>query len=139
MKNTAVLTALVVLALAACDKKPAEEPFVPDPVTPSSGGLPTGHPPINNGPANALAEASDVLQSQQGTVVSVINIPQFTYLEIKDDKGTRWIAASTIDAKKGDVIKFDQGSTMNNFNSKTLNRTFASITFVNRVSVVNAK
>jgi hypothetical protein len=139
MKNTAVLTALVVLALAACDKKPAEEPFVPDPVTPSSGGLPTGHPPINNGPANALAEASDVLQSQQGTVVSVINIPQFTYLEIKDDKGTRWIAASTIDAKKGDVVKFDQGSTMNNFNSKTLNRTFASITFVNRVSVVNAK
>ncbi len=139
MRNIAIISTLLVFSLAACNKKPAEEPFVPDPVTPASDGLPTGHPPINNNPANALAGASDVLQSQQGTVVSVINIPQFTYLEIKDDSGTRWIAASTIDVKKGDVIKFDQGSTMTNFNSKTLDRTFASITFVNRVTKVSAK
>jgi len=139
MRNLAIISTLLVFSLAACNKKPAEEPFVPDPVTPSSGGLPTGHPPINNSPANALADTSDVLQSQQGTIVSVINIPQFTYLEIKDDNGTRWIAASTVDAKTGDVVKFDKGSTMSNFNSKTLNRTFASITFANRLTVVTGK
>lgn len=139
MKTIPLITALLMLSLTACNKKPTE-PFVPDPVTPSSSGaLPAGHPPINNNQANGMPGAADILQSQEGMVVSSIDIPQFTYLEVKQNDQTRWIAASTVAAKKGDVIKFDSGTTMTNFNSKTLNRTFPSITFVNRVTVVAGK
>jgi hypothetical protein len=140
MKNTAMLTVLVVLALTACNKKTSEEPFVPSPVTSPSGPLPPGHPPINtNDQAMTSSDTSDVVQTQKATVISTINIPQFTYLEVKQDNQTRWLATSTNSAKKGDVVQFDNGSTMENFKSKALNRTFPSITFVNRVTIVNGK
>lgn len=137
MKHTALITALLVLTLTACDKKPSEKPFVPDPVIPPSGTLPAGHPPVS---ANATpADAPEVLQTQKATVVSAINIPQFTYIEITQDNQTRWLATSTVDVKKGDAIRFDSGSVMTNFNSKALNRTFPSIAFVNRVTVIVGK
>jgi hypothetical protein len=140
MKHTALISALLVLALTACGKKPSEKPFVPDPVIPPSGALPPGHPPINSSDsAMTSSDAPGVAQTQKATVVSTIDIPQFTYLEITQDKQTRWLATSTIDAKKGDAIQFDSGSTMVNFNSKALNRTFPSISFVNRVTVINKK
>lgn len=138
MKIIAIIAALAMFSLSACHKKPAEVPFVPDPVIPSSGTLPAGHPAINS-QANALADMPGAFQSQKGTVVSIINVPQFTYLEVRQDSQTRWIAASTVDAKKGDAIEFDSGSTVANFNSKTLNRTFPSITFVNHVTVLKGK
>jgi len=138
MRNIAIIAALVMFSLTACNKKPAEEPFVPDPVIPSSGSLPAGHPAINS-QTNALADMPGAFQSQKGTVVSIINIPQFSYLEVKQNSQTRWIASSTVKAKKGDAIEFDSGSTVANFNSKTLNRTFPSITFVNHVTVLDGK
>jgi hypothetical protein len=139
MKHTALIAVLTILALTGCEKKP-EEPFVPDPVTSSSSPLPPGHPSIN--PSNGAMSSSgrtDVELTQKATVISAIDVPQFTYLEVKQGSQTRWLAASTIAVKKGDVIQFDNGATMENFNSKTLNRTFTSITFVNRVAVVQGK
>jgi hypothetical protein len=138
MRNNAIIAALVMFSLAACNKKPAEEPFVPDPVIPSTGTLPAGHPAINS-QANALADMPGAFQSQKGTVVSIINIPQFTYLEVRQNSKTLWLASSTVKVKKGDAIEFDSGSTVANFTSKTLNRTFPSITFVNHVTVLDGK
>ena len=76
------------------------------------------------------------MPDQRAIVVSTKDIPQFTFIEVKQDGQTRWLAASTVAVKKGDVIAFDHGSTMENFTSKTLKRTFSSITFVIQVSVV---
>ena len=139
MKHTALLAALLMLTLSACDKKPAQEPFVPTPMSASSGFLPAGHPPMNSGDQAMPIDASKVAQTEKATVVSIIDIPQFTYLEVTQNNQTRWLAASTIAAKKGDVIQFDSGSTLENFNSKALDRTFPSITFVNRASIVKGK
>lgn len=138
MKHTALIPALLMLTLTACDKKPAQEPFVPTPM--SSSSLPAGHPPMNSGDQAApLSGESEVVQAEKATVVSTIDVPQFTYLEVTQNNQTRWLAASTIAAKKGDVIRFDNGSTMTDFNSKALNRTFPSITFVNRATVSKEK
>jgi len=139
MKHTALVAALVMLTLTACDKKPSQEPFVPTPMSSSSGFLPAGHPPVNNDDQAMPVDESKIAQTQKATVVSIIDIPQFTYLEVTQDNQTRWLAASTIAAKKGDVIQFDNGATMADFNSKALNRTFPSITFVNRASIVKGK
>jgi hypothetical protein len=136
MKHTALIAVLTILALTGCEKKP-EEPFVPDPVASSPSPLPPGHPSIN--PAMSPSGRTDVALTQKATVISAIDVPQFTYLEVKQDNQTRWLAASTITVKKGDIIQFDNGATMENFSSKTLNRTFPSITFVNRVAVAQGK
>jgi hypothetical protein len=138
MKHTALFAASLTLILTACGKEPAQEPFVPTPM--SSSSLPAGHPPMNSGDqAATLSGESEVVQTEKATVVSTIDVPQFTYLEVTQDNQTRWLAASTIAAKKGDVIQFDGGSTMADFNSKALNRTFPSITFVNRATVIKEK
>jgi hypothetical protein len=133
---TLIVAFLAAVAVTACDKKP-KDTFVPDPVVPSSSSapLPPGHPAIN--PAGAMSPSSGAELTQKATVISSQDVPQFTYLEVKQDGQTRWLAASTVAVKKGDVIQFDKGVTMLNFNSKTLNRTFPSITFVNRVTVAN--
>ena len=140
MKHTALIPAIFMLALTACDKKPSQEPFVPTPVFESSDTLPAGHPPVNSADQTTmLSDAAKAVQTQTATVVSSIDIPQFTYLEVKQNKQTRWLTAATIAAKKGDVIQFDNGSTMENFSSKALNRTFPSITFVNRATIIKGK
>ncbi|MCG6932376.1 MAG: hypothetical protein LJE57_01950 [Gallionella sp.] len=136
MRNIGIIAALVMISLTACSKKPSEQPFVPDPVIPSTGTLPAGHPAINS-QENPMAAIPGTFQSQKGTVVSVINIPEFTYLEVSQDSQTRWIvAASVVEVKKGDTIEFDSGTTIRNFTSKTLKRTFPSISFVNHVNIV---
>jgi hypothetical protein len=140
MKHTALFIAIFMLALTACDKKPSQEPFVPTPVFESSGTLPPGHPPVNSpDQTTTLSDAAEAAQTQTATVVSTIDIPQFTYIEVKQKNQTRWLAAATIAAKKGDIIQFDAGSTIPDFKSKTLNRSFPGMTFVNNVTVKKGK
>jgi hypothetical protein len=149
MKNLLIVSTLAALPLlGACEKKPAEEPFVPTPQTSSQTAppiapgtpLPPNHPAINMEQGQeqtaTLSNTIENVQTQHAVVVSTIDIPQFTYLEVKQgsDK-TRWLAAATLPAKKGDTVMFDEGSTMSNFTSTTLHRTFSNITFVNNASI----
>lgn len=145
MKYLSLLVALLALSLTACGQKPAETPVPPAPAAAPSASLPAGHPPLDASKmtqaAPALPGAAPTAQlpplTQKAQVVSVINVTQFTYLEVTQDNKTRWLATTTSAAKKGDTIQFDDGTLMTNFNSKILNRTFPSITFVGRVVVAN--
>lgn len=76
-------------------------------------------------------------QAEKATVVSIINVPISTYLEVTQDNQTRWLTASPMAAEKGDVIQFYSIRTMTDFYSKALNRTFPSITLVNQVGIVS--
>ena len=145
MKQTAFIALLLTLALTACDKKKlSTEPFIPAPATSSAtmpaAALPSTQPSMNAAaPAMAPTSAATRALTQKATVVSTIDVSEFTYIEATQDGNNRWLAAKTILAKKGDIIQFDDGATMANFNSKALNRTFPSITFVNRVSIDGGK
>ncbi len=93
--------------------------------------LPAGHPPVNmNSPAKSL---SPTALAQKAKVIEVINVPQYTYLEVSQNNQSRWIAGPSVDVKKDDVIAFNDGAMMTDFYSKTLDRTFPSIAFVNQV------
>lgn len=159
MKHIALITALALFNLTACNKKPADKtpiavaPTMTQMAPPIAPGtpMPPGHPDISgamnstatmsgmNMPATANNAQSESVQTQTGIVISSIDIPQFSYIEVKQGKEIRWIAASTLAVKKGDEIDFDDGSTMTNFNSKQLNRTFPSITFVNNATIAKKK
>ena len=134
MKHTALITALTILALTASGNSAAEETSAPPsykphmPLIPGSA-LPPGHP----------VKATDSEKLEKATVVSTIDVPGFTYIEVKQGHQTRWLAATTFNAKKDAVIEFEGSSTLENFKSKALDRTFPSITFVNSVAVVKGK
>lgn len=95
--------------------------------------LPAGHPPIDGNKIQTPSTAAPV--KQKAKVLDIINVPQYTYLELSQNNQSRWIAAPTVEVKKGDMVEFEDGMVMKDFFSKTLNRTFASIGFVNGVVV----
>jgi hypothetical protein len=99
--------------------------------------LPAGHPPVDT--KKEGKGAPDAQLPQKAKVLSSIDAAQYTYLEVTQNKKTLWLAAATVAAKKGDMIRFDDGMVMTNFHSKTLNRTFPSVLFVNRVVVTSEK
>lgn len=90
--------------------------------------LPPGHPPIDkSAPAAAL--------SQKGSVLEVIDVPNYSYLRISQNNQERWLAAPTVKVKVNDVVSFDNGMPMTDFYSKTLKRTFKEIAFVSQVVI----
>jgi len=73
----------------------------------------------------------------EGKVLSTLDAPGYTYMELANTEKRFWIAAPTTRVKVGDRVRFDQSLVMKNFNSKTLNRTFDQIIFVNSATVLN--
>ena len=99
--------------------------------------LPAGHPSMD---AKKQAPGAPAAQlPQKARVVNAIDVPQYTYLEVTQNSKSLWIAGPTLAVKKGDMVRFDNGMAMNNFHSKTLNRTFPSILFVNSLVVTKEK
>ena len=121
MRSFPVLFALAVFSISAGAAQP----------------LPSGHPAVN--PGTAAKGASEAQLPQKGKVLSAIPAAPYIYLEVSQNKKTLWLAANALPVKKGDVIRFDNGMVMNNFHSKTLNRTFPSVLFVNQVVVTKEK
>jgi hypothetical protein len=99
--------------------------------------LPAGHPAVD-----AKKEGKGAAEAplpQKAKVLSTIDAAPYTYLEVTQNKKTLWLAANAVPAKKGDVIRFDDGMVMSNFHSKTLNRDFPNISFVNQVVITKEK
>ena len=88
------------------------------------------------GPHAANAPSAG-LPSNEGKVLSTLDAPGYTYMELANTEKRFWIAAPTTRVKVGDRVRFEQSLVMKNFNSKTLNRTFDQIIFVNSATVVN--
>jgi uncharacterized cupredoxin-like copper-binding protein len=93
------------------------------------------------GPAAAPANphAAQTMLTQTGKVLSTIDVPTYTYVEVSQGKQTIWLAATTTPVKKGDTVRFDDGMKMTNFYSKSLKRSFPSILFVSHLVVDNGK
>ncbi len=123
MKLAALLAALAVSSsVLAADSAP--------PADPHAGMKMNGHP---NAGAPALA------LTQQGVVASAMDSGGYTYIEVTQGKESRWLATNRMAVRKGDKIRFDEGMLMTDFHSKSLNRTFPSIYFVNQVTVATGK
>lgn len=96
-------------------------------------------------PLHALAEkagassasAAAGMAANEGKVLSTLDAPGYTYMELASTEKKFWIAAPTTRVKVGDRVRFEQSLVMKNFNSKTLNRTFDQIIFVNSATVLN--
>jgi len=75
--------------------------------------------------------------SNQGRVVSVTPSAGYNYIEVQQGGGNTWLAAPMTPVKVGNTITWSGGSTMKDFTSSSLKRTFESIIFVGAVQVLN--
>ncbi|VAW65060.1 hypothetical protein MNBD_GAMMA11-2078 [hydrothermal vent metagenome] len=105
--------------------------------------LPAGHVPITgqNSVSQKNITQKNITQKNafsntfSGEVSETFNASTFTYVQIKTDNGALWAAGPVTVIKKGDQVSFGGQTPMENFHSKSLNRTFEMIYFVNSFSV----
>ncbi len=71
----------------------------------------------------------------QGPVVDTMNAAGYTYVQVDTGAETIWAATNAFDVKVGDSVTIPQGIPMRNYHSKTLDRTFDLVYFVDRISV----
>lgn len=77
-------------------------------------------------PAANMSPAGDSLS---GKVVETMNSGGYTYVCLEKGGAKTWVAVPAATVKVGQELTCLPGSEMQNFTSKTLNRTFASIIF----------
>ncbi|MGL6111162.1 MAG: nucleotide-binding protein [Rubrivivax sp.] len=80
------------------------------------------------GPAAALP-AQPQAASIKGEVLETRNVDSYTYLRLKTGEGEVWAAVPTTALKPGAQVTIGNATTMRNFESKTLKKTFDSIVF----------
>jgi hypothetical protein len=73
--------------------------------------------------------AQDSANSLSGKVSETINSGGYTYINIEKDNKNTWVAIPQTEVKVGQEISVIPGTSMPNFESKTLNRTFESLIF----------
>jgi len=76
-------------------------------------------------PAQSAPAASVV----KGEVLEVKDVESYTYLRLKTKDGETWAAVSRAPVKKGADVTIENVMVMNNFESKTLKKTFPTILF----------
>jgi hypothetical protein len=79
-------------------------------------------------------KVSDADHPQRAEVLEVLNATSYTYLRVERMKHEEWIAISSSDINVGDIIYYEGGLQMNDFESKELERTFDLIYFVSYIS-----
>jgi hypothetical protein len=68
------------------------------------------------------------------TIAEVLQTPNYTYLQVKENDQQFWIAVVAAEYKPGDSLYYSRAMEMKDFKSKELNRTFPSIFFVDDAS-----
>lgn len=59
-----------------------------------------------------------------------IDAASYSYLKVKEDNNSYWIAVNKMEITPGEYVIFSKSMEMKNFKSESLNRTFESILFV---------
>jgi hypothetical protein len=105
---------VLIFGLAACSQdKPKEQASVPQ----------TGQQQPDVGMATAP------VTPVTGKVLETMDASGDTYLNVETDSGTKWIAINQTSIGVGEEVTFMDGMVMQNFYSKSLDRTFPEIVF----------
>jgi len=80
-------------------------------------------------------KVSDAGDEGQGyEIKEVLQTSSYTYLRVERQEVEQWIAVLKGDFKEGDIVYYEKGLEMKNFESSELNRTFETVYFVDVIS-----
>lgn len=99
---------------------------------------PPGHPSAEQAGQMLNVPQTPAALPYAGVVKETIDSNMYTYVLVTMAKEERWLAISRTDLKPGEAIRFGDGAVMNNFFSKTLQRTFPVIHFLGGVQKESA-
>ena len=134
MKKIIIMVlAISALALAGCKDKPnAQQGSGPGGDTMAGHQMQPGAAhgeaaPAANPHAGMKPQDMPAAQDHKGKVVSTMNAAGYTYIEVEEKGKKFWIAVVEVKVKPGDEVEFPDSPPLENFQSKTLNRTFDRI------------
>ena len=109
-----LVSGLCLVALAACNKEKPETKAADQAAAGAESGI--------QQPANPAGKIN-------GKAKEVLSGGGFTYVLIAAEKGDTWVAVPQTKVAVGEACSVAEGQVMQNFPSKSLNRTFAEIVF----------
>ena len=71
-----------------------------------------------------------------GKVLQAVTTAGYTYVEVETADGKIWLAGPSVEIEEGVTVAWPEGMLMKDFESKTLERTFAEIYFVGALTVI---
>lgn len=77
----------------------------------------------------AITTSAQQQPSATGTVLETMDSGGYTYFLVKTTGGEQWVAIPEARVTVGEKISYYEGMVMNNFTSKTLNKTFPAVIF----------
>lgn len=80
--------------------------------------------------ATALPSNLSVAGRIEGSVLEMVDVPGYTYVQVESEGETVWAAAPSVPVQVGDTVSFAANMPMLNFYSNSLQREFALIYFV---------
>lgn len=83
-------------------------------------------------PENTMEEPRTVTDRIYGKVTATMDVSGYTYVEVDDGKNKVWAAGPITPLKIGDMIAFATDMRMENYHSKSMERDFSIIYFVER-------
>ena len=127
--------AIATLVFAGCKDKPNAQPTSTSKDTVAGQEM---QPSAAHGESSQAAPAANphggmkpqempVAADHKGKVVSTMNAAGYTYIEVEEKGKKLWIAVMETKVKPGDEVEFPDSPPLENFQSKTLNRTFDKI------------
>lgn len=75
----------------------------------------------------------------RGKVLHLIKGDSYAYIEVTRDKDSLWIAGPLTPLQVGDTIGYSDGAVVNDFYSKTLQRSFPKLMFADHIVVLGGK
>lgn len=137
-----VSLALLVIASTGCDNKDPGPTAEPIPVTPTVPAAPTaakGDTSTAAKGATAAPGAAAAPGTTRGKVVETMNSGGYTYVALQQGGKKVWSAGPQVAVKVGDMVSMPTGMAMKNYHSKTLDRTFETVYFVQSISVAGSE
>ena len=90
--------------------------------------MPATHPPMESAKPGAPGKHS-------GKVLEALPVAGYVYLRVTGAEGEEWLAAPSADIKPGATVRWGDGMVMQNYESKSLKRSFKSVRFLESVDV----
>ena len=112
--------------------QPSAAPQTPAPQAPPPAGIPAGGDPHAGIKVKEMAAGT----GHKGKVLQTMEAGSYSYVEVEEKGQKLWVAAMKAKVSKGDTVEFPDSKPMENFQSKTLNRTFDKIIFAESLRVV---
>jgi hypothetical protein len=85
--------------------------------------------------ANQAASSDPHQLPKNGKVVKAMHAGGYTYMRIEKDGKEFWIAATMMNVKRDDYVRWADAAVMKNFSSSTLHKTFDEILFVSNAEL----